>query len=135
MSSGNSGPLDATVTNPSQLTFSDADRVSFGAVPLAGGTASPGARALPLAGLVATNTYAVPRTLTTVVFHDATSGPGTQAERDGESKLLTLRADGNGNGALDATDVDPVLSTGFFQSGQVAFTGLSVALAPGGSCS
>ena len=132
MSSGNSGPIDEAVTNPSQLTLSDADRIVFGSVTLAGGTAHPGARQLPLVGMTATNTYTVPRTLTTLVFQNTTTGPGTQAERDGEAKLLTLRVDGDGNGVLDSVDVDPVVSTGFFQLGQVTFSGLALAVPAGG---
>src|SRR5262249_53936150 len=133
MASGDSGPLDSDVANPGLLTVSDVDRVTLSALLAAGGTTNPGAHQLPLAHLAATSTYSVSRTLTTLALDDATTGSGTPAELDGEARLLTLRADANGNGVLDGTDVDPVLATGSFQSGHVTFTGLSVTLPPGQS--
>jgi hypothetical protein len=74
--------------------------------------------------LVASNGYAEPRTLTDLSLANVTSGSGTQAELDQETQVLTLRADGNGNGALDGPEVDSVLATGFFSQGRTAFTGL-----------
>ncbi len=133
MSSGNTGPLDVAVANPGLLTVSDVDRVTLAALTLAGGTAEPGTHQLPLMSLAVTSTYSVSRTLTALVVGNATTGPGTQAERDGEARLVTLRADGNGNGALDGTDADPVLATGSFQSGQATFAGLNVVVPPGTS--
>lgn len=133
MASGNSGPLDMAATNPSSLTFSNADRITLSGIPLPGGSARPGTRQLPVLGLVATSTYTVPRTLTTIVFDNRTAGSGTNDELDGDSRQLTLRIDGNQNGALEGTDVDPVLSTGFFQNGQATFTGLTVTLPAGAS--
>lgn len=129
MQSGNSGPIDVPVVNAGQVTISNLDRVSFVALPLPNGSAAPGERDRPLMRLAITNSYAVPRTLTTLVLDNATAGPGTPAERDGESRLLTLRADANGDGALD-TAIDPVLGTSFFSNGEAAFTGLDVSLGP-----
>ena len=130
MQSGNSGPLDVAVANPGLLTVSAADRVSLVALPVSGGPVHPDARAVPVLHLVATNSYGAPRTLTTLVLADATSGPGTLAERDGELRLLALRADGDGDGVLGGTDVDPVLATGFFQGGVATFAGFEATLQP-----
>jgi hypothetical protein len=131
--SGDDGPLDVAVVNPGLLTVSDVDRVTFTALKAGGGTAHPGDRQLPLLQIAATNNYAASRTLTALIVNDLTTGPGTLAERDGEVRLLSLRADGNDDGKLDDLDVDPVLGTGFFQNGQVAFTGLSESIPAGKS--
>lgn len=131
MTSGNSGPVDLPVTNAAPLSVSNANRVALAALATPGGTARPDERRLALLALTATNTYAVDHTLTRLVFDDATTGPGTQAERDGESRLLTLRIDGDDDGTLDGTDEDPVLGSGFFQAGRATFAGLSVPLPPG----
>jgi hypothetical protein len=130
MASGNSGPVDVPVANPGHLTVSLLDRVALAALPLPGGNARPGERERPLLHFVLTNNYSTPKTLTTLVLDNATSGPGTAGERDGETKMLALRADGNGDGVLDDTAVDPVIATGFFGNGVATFTGLDVELEP-----
>jgi len=128
MASGNSGPLDQATDPPGGLVISDLDRVTVAALPAAGGTARPGERGRILLRLLLSNNYAEPRTLTTLVLDDRTAGPGTQAERDDEVRLLTLREDGNGNGLVDDDLTDPVLATGFFEAGAASFTGLSLVL-------
>ncbi|MGH7724332.1 MAG: DNRLRE domain-containing protein [Candidatus Eiseniibacteriota bacterium] len=130
MASGNSGPLDVPVANPGQLTISNLDRVSLVAIPVSGGPAAPGDRGLTLLQLALTNNYSAARTLETIVLDRNAIGPGTGAELDGEYRLLTLRADGDGDGVLGDPSVDPVLATGFFQNGAATFNGLDVTLLP-----
>jgi hypothetical protein len=130
MASGNSGPVDVPVANPGQLTVSLADRVSLAALPISGGPAVPGERDRPLLHIAVANNYSTSRTLTTLALENATSGPGTMMERDGETRLLALRSDGNGDGVLDDMAVDPVIATGFFANGVATFTGLHVDLTP-----
>lgn len=133
MLSSNDGPLDAVVRNPSFRAISISDRISFVAVPSGPVTARPGDRGVMLLHLRATNTYAVSRTLGSLTVTNLSNGPGSQSELDRETALLTLRADGNGNGILDGTAVDPVLGTAIFSSRHAEFAGLSWALAPGES--
>lgn len=124
MASGNSGPLDVHVEEPLGFTISSLDRVTLSAVPLPSGIARPGERGLALLHLVATNSYASDRTLSDLSLANATTGTGTVAQRDAEIQVLTLREDGNGDGVLSGTGVDPVLGTAFFSGGAASFSGL-----------
>ena len=133
MLSTNDGPLDAVVRNPALRAISIADRISFAAVPHAPLTVRPGDRGITVLHLTATNTYATTRTLGRITVTNATAGTGSQSDLDRETALLTLRADGNGNGVLDAVAVDPVLGTAIFSSRHADFAGLAWALAPGQS--
>jgi hypothetical protein len=133
MASGNSGPLDRPVVNPDPLTVTQPDHVTVAAVPMAPDTVQPGERGRVLLTLEVINTYASQRTLNDLSVANATTGTGTTAQLDNEIRTLVLRSDGNGNGALDSTDVDPVLATGFFEAGRATFTGLRWILPPGGT--
>ena len=133
MLSTNDGPLDAAVRNPTYRAISISDRVSFLGVPSGPTTARPGDRGVMLLHLRATNTYGVKRTLGSLTVTNAASGSGSQSDLDREAALVTLRADGNGNGILDGTAVDPVLGTAIFSSRHAEFAGLGWALGPGES--
>ncbi|HEV8479421.1 MAG TPA: DNRLRE domain-containing protein [Candidatus Eisenbacteria bacterium] len=130
MASGDSGPLDVDAANPSLLTVSDLDRVAVVALALPGGTVIRGAKQVTLGSYSLTNNYATDRTLTSLTVANATSGPGTVAERDAEIRLISLRLDGDGDGVLGDPSVDPVLGTTFYQGGTAAFAGLHLVLAP-----
>jgi hypothetical protein len=133
MLSTNDGPLDAAVRNPTYRAISISDRVSFLGVASAPTTARPGDRGVMLLHLRATNTYGVKRTLGSLTVTNATSGSGSQSDLDREAALVTLRADGNGNGILDGTALDPVLGTAIFSGRHAEFAGLGWALGPGES--
>lgn len=122
VNSPNTGPIDRAVENSSPLTISNADRVVMSAVTIPSASPRPGERDVPLLTLVAANNYGVPRTLSSLLVTNTTQGAGTLAQRDAEVQLLTLRADGDGDGRL-RTDVDPVLGVSFFSGGQAAFSG------------
>jgi hypothetical protein len=125
LSSGNSGPLDRLAASPQAQTIGDVDRVTFTAMPLPSAMTRPGDRQRTLLHLTATNSYVEERTLTALTLTNITTGPGTQDERDPELQVLTLRADGDGDGVLEDASTDPVLATGFFRSGRTSWSGLS----------
>ena len=131
MASANDGPLDRAVENPSFLTVSTADRITLAAVPVPSQSASPGRTGVPLAHVVIENSYAKPRTLTEMGFTNETSGPGSVPELDSELGQLTLRYDGNGDGALGSLAEDPLLGTAHFKDGEARFGGLAWSIAPG----
>jgi hypothetical protein len=131
MASGNDGPLDTAVRNPLFRAISTADRITLTTTPVAAATVRPGDRDVLLLNVAATNTYLSSRTLTGLTVTNATGGPGSQANRDGETRLLTLRADGDGDGLLEDPITDPVLGTTIFQAGQGSFGGFSWPLPAG----
>jgi hypothetical protein len=133
MASGNDGPLDNPVRNPLFRAISTADRITFIPTPVAAATVRPGDRDVLLLNVAATNTYSSSRTLTGLTVTNATTGPGSQADRDGETRLLTLRADGDGDGLLGDLITDPVLGTTIFQAGRGSFGGFSWLLPAGQS--
>jgi hypothetical protein len=125
VASGDSGPLDRLLASPQAQTVGDVDRITLTAMPLESGTARPGDRQRLLMHVVATNSYSLDRTLTALTLSDVTAGPGSIDQRDQECQLLELRADGDGDGELEDPAIDPVLATGFFASGRLAWSGLS----------
>ncbi|HMA47051.1 MAG TPA: hypothetical protein VKP11_07625, partial [Frankiaceae bacterium] len=131
MASGNSGPLDRAVTNPEALTVTDHDRVTLAALSMGTAVARPGDHARTLLAIEGVNTYATARTLTALTVANATTGPGGTAQLDGEVRTLALRADGDGDAALDSAAVDPVIATGYFEAGRAVFSGLRWTLQPG----
>jgi hypothetical protein len=135
MDSGNDGPLDVAVSNPFNQTIVSSERVLLSAVPLAPRSVNPGAGEVLLMHLVATNNYGVSKQITQLDFSNGTvtQGGATQEELDGEVELIELRIDGNDNGILEDTAIDPVVGVSFFNSGKVSFTGLSWDLPPGSS--
>ncbi|MFI5371632.1 MAG: hypothetical protein ACHQ52_08745, partial [Candidatus Eisenbacteria bacterium] len=124
MTSDDGGPVDHMVEEPLGLTISRLDHLSLAAVPVTPATARPGDRGLTLVHLVATNSYDTDRSLTDLTVTDVTQGSGSTPELDAETRILTLRADGDNDGVLGSTTVDPVLGTGFFSSGRSSFSGL-----------
>ncbi|HZI89197.1 MAG TPA: hypothetical protein VFD83_01960, partial [Candidatus Polarisedimenticolia bacterium] len=130
MQSGDSGPLDRRVSNSSALTISTADRILVSSGAIAPGVVPPGARSVPLLDLVLTNRYAVAESLAELWITNRTVGPGNAAERDAEAQSIALRVDGNANGLLDGTSVDPVIGVGIFTGGRALFSGMRLPLAP-----
>jgi hypothetical protein len=130
MNSGNDGPIDAVVRNPSFQTISTADRVTFTAGALGASTVRPGDTGIRILHVMATNTYTAAKTLSGLTVTNTTTGSGSQLDRDGEMNLLTLRADGNDNGTLDSLGTDPILATAFFQNGKANFNGFAWTLNP-----
>jgi hypothetical protein len=123
MASADDGPIDRAVANPSALTIAVVDRIALALKPINPGGVAPGQRDVPLLALVATNTYAVDKTLVALAAGDASTGSGTQADLDGELASLALRDDANGDGVLDPGD--PTLATAFFVSGRASFGGFT----------
>jgi len=133
MDSRNDGPLDAAVENPFQQTIVSSERVLLSAVPLVPRTVHPGEKNAVLLHLAANNNYAVSKQITQLDVTNGTvsQGAAIQEELDGEIDLLLLRLDGNDNGSLDDSSIDPVVGSGYFNAGKVSFTGLSWDLPPG----
>ncbi len=125
MISGNDGPLDTVVRNPSFQTISAADRITFTTGSMGAVTVRPGQADVQILHVLAKNTYTTDKTLSGLTVTNTTSGSGSQSERDGEMSLLTLREDGDGNGLLDDPGTDPVLATAFFQDGTADFAGFA----------
>lgn len=130
--SGNSGPRDRAVRSLVERAVSTVDRITLTGADVESTTVHPGDRRVLLHHFVATNSYSDVRTLTGVVFTNATLGPGTVAERDGEIESATLRLDGDGDGRLGDPAADPPLGTSFFSEGRAVFTGLAATI-PGGA--
>jgi uncharacterized repeat protein (TIGR01451 family) len=130
MASNNDGPIDREVENVSHQTISTVNRVILAANPIAPGIAAPGAEDRLLLHLVATNTYSVPQTLTSLTLANATSGSGTTPQLDAECEFVYLREDGDDDGGFDANN-DPALATAFFSTGEASFSGFSWTLAAG----
>ncbi|HTM01670.1 MAG TPA: DNRLRE domain-containing protein [Candidatus Omnitrophota bacterium] len=129
--SGNSGPRDRAVRSLVERAVSTVDRVTLTAADVESTVVHPGDRRVLLHHFVITNSYADPRTLTSVAFTNATLGPGGTAARDGEIESATLRLDGDGDGLLGDPAVDRPLGTSFFSGGRAAFTGLSAPIPAG----
>jgi hypothetical protein len=133
VASTNDGPLDGVVRNPNYLTVSTSDRITLSATALPSQPAMTGEAGVPLADVVVTNSYSVPRTLSEVAFTNGTAGPGSRTELDSELDRLSLRYDGNGDGVLGTLAEDPLLGTARFQNGEARFTGVAWQLAAGQS--
>ena len=133
VSSANDGPLDRVVENPYFLSVSTADRITLTAVSVPSQSASPGRADVPLAHILLTNSYTNPRSLAEIDFSNETTGPGSRSELDAEMDRLTLRFDGNGDGALGSLTEDPMLGTAHFKDGEARFGGLAWQLAAGES--
>jgi hypothetical protein len=131
MQSGNDGPIDAVVRNPTSRPISAANRVTWSSVSLPPLTVRPGDRDVPLLAVDALNSYASAQVMTAFTVTNVSAGGGTQTDRDHEVQLLALRADGNGNGVLDGPGTDPVLGTAIFQDGRGAFVSLSHSIPAG----
>jgi uncharacterized repeat protein (TIGR01451 family) len=129
MSSGNDGPLDDEVSDMAIHTVAIMDRVVMAALPVLPSTAAPGDRDLILLHLVATNTYAQSKRITSLTLTNLTAGSGSVAHRDGEIARVSLREDEDRDGALDEEAVDGTLGTGSFSGGRATFTGLDWVLA------
>jgi len=130
MASANDGPLDRMVESQNERTVSTANRVTLSAASITPATARPGQRDVPLLHIAATNDYSTAQLLDRLTVANAGVG-GTPAERDDAVQSLTLRADGDGNGALGDSLTDPALASAFFSGGRATFAGFSRSLAPG----
>lgn len=128
MTSDNDGPVDRPASNPSAQTIAVVDRVVLAHQPVEPGTVAPGQAGVTLLTLVATNTYSVDKRITGLTVTNSGSGPGTQADRDGELQVLTLRDDQDGDGQLTASD--PTLGTALFINGRASFGGFTWELKP-----
>ncbi len=131
MASNNDGPLDGTVTSPTERVVSTANRVTLAATPLPPAVAHPGERGALLLHITATNSYGSAQTLDRLTIENSGTG-GTTDDRDRAVQSLTLRADGNGDGALGDSLTDPAIATAFFGAGSASFTGFGLTL-PGGA--
>ncbi len=130
MASGNDGPIDRAVYNPSAQSVSEADRLILSAGPVPGGTVRPGAAGVPLLHLAGANTYADARVLTGLTVTNATTSGagGGQAERDGAFELLRLWWDANEDGVLSTGDLQ--LGVAGFDVGLAEFSGFAVTFLP-----
>ncbi|HEY3216392.1 MAG TPA: hypothetical protein VGK93_07860 [Candidatus Eisenbacteria bacterium] len=124
MASANDGPIDRSVANPSAQAIAVVDRITLAFKPLDPGPVAPGAVAVPMLELVATNTYSVAKQLTGLTVANATLGPGNQAALDAELDALALREDADDDGILDPAK-DPLLATAFFLGGRASFGGFA----------
>ncbi len=135
MSSTNDGPVDAAKIAPQSWmqSITSVDRVLFSTPALPSIDVAPGQLGVPLLHLLVTNTYASDRTLSDLVVTDATVGPGTVAERDGEFQSLELRIDADGSGDFVGGAGDPLLASSFFAGGRAAFDNFSFTIPAGTS--
>ncbi len=134
MVSGNDGPVDRSLESAVSLGVSVSDRVIITAGSIAPAVVRPGARGVPLLDLVMTNTYTQGFTLQGLAVTNACTGAlgATAAQMDSTLRQVTLRLDGDGDGALDDLVTDPVLGTGAFRDSRLVFQGLALDL-PGGA--
>lgn len=130
VASGNDGPLDAVVLNPSALAIGQQDRMVV--TEQAGATVPvhPGQRGATLQRLAIGNNYQADHTLMGLTVHSRATGPGTSADLDAQVDFLDLWSDENGNGVIEPSD--RLLSTAYFQSGTATFDGLNLAIPAGG---
>lgn len=123
MASDNDGPIDRVVSNPSAQTIAVLDRIVLAHQPVDPGTVAPAQAGAMLLNLVATNTYSVDKQLRALTVTNSGTGPGTQAERDGELQVLALRQDKDEDGQL--TPGDPTIATALFINGHASFGGFA----------
>jgi hypothetical protein len=131
VASGDDGPLDNAIANPFAQTIVKAPEVNIRSVEAGVVTTQPGRHDVLLQRLVFTNSYTSARTLTSLRFENATTGPGNPADLDAQYDLLSLHDDANHNGVLDVSD--PLLGTASFVAGSAQFTGLSWSVPTGAS--
>lgn len=129
VASANDGPHDAPATGPSRAV-STADRVRLAAAPLAPVAVRADARDAILIDLVLENRYGSARTLERLTVTNAGRG-GTTEDRDRTVESLTLRLDGDGDGALGDSLADPPLASAHFTVARAAFTLAGFALPAG----
>ena len=122
VATANDGPMDVPLASPRIQTITRADRISFSPVVLGPDVARPGDPDVPLLHLEANNLYLTTKTLTGLTVANATAGPGSPAELDGEIAQLHLH--------LDAVTGTPAASA-IFANGEATFSGFSAALTPG----
>ncbi len=131
MFSGNDGPVDMSLENPSTLGISVTDRIILSAEWFLSGVTLPGTNDAPLLQFLLTNTYTDERQLQSLTFTNTTEALGaTAAQRDATCQQVYLVLDANDNGELDDVTVDNQLASGIFVDGKVIFSGLNLGLAP-----
>ncbi len=132
MFSGNDGPVDIALENPSTLGISDTDRIILFAEWSLSGTTLPGIKDATLLQFLLTNTYADDRQMQSLTFTNTTEAMGSTTEqRDATCQQVYLVWDENDNGELDELTVDSRLASGIFVDGQVTFNGLDLDLLAG----
>ncbi len=131
MSSNNDGPLDLAVEAP-ERTVSTANRLTLSATPLPPVVTRPGARDVTLLHFSVTNSYGSNQAMDRLSVENAGIG-GTPAQRDAAVQALVLRLDGNGDGVLGDSLIDPPLASSFFSGGRASFTGFSAPLIASGT--
>lgn len=132
MFSGNDGPVDVSLENPSTLGISDTDRIILFAEWSLSGTTLPGTKDATLLQFLLTNTYADERQLQSLTFSNTTEAVGSTADqRDATCQQVYLVLDENDNGELDDVTVDSRLASGIYVDGQAVFGGLDLSLAAG----
>jgi hypothetical protein len=135
MNSGNGGPLDAAVEQPTAHSIVSSTSVVLTAAPIAPAGVSPGAEDLVLLHVIATNNYGIDKEVSELSVANATlpGGAATQADVDGEFDAVVLRIDANDNGVLEDTATDPIVGNTFFSGGVATFSGLSWTIPAGAS--
>lgn len=131
MASGNSGPIDSIAAAPADVVISVADRITLAAVPLGDRAVHPGDADVTVLALDVRNTHTADRALRGLTVTSAVQGPGTAAQRDAQVPALELRADGDDDGRLGGTGVDPVLGAGVLVDGRAALDGAAWPLPAG----
>ncbi len=128
MSSDNDGPIDAAVVNPGVLTIGiPIGHVSADVLPHGNETLLPGGTSRAIFAIRLVTTTAEAETLRSVTLTNATTGPGTQAQRDAEWAPMRMRAIRSGG-----NQVFPPFPPGGvpFAGGKATIAGFNLALAP-----
>ena len=134
MASENDGPVDLPLENSQSQGITVSDRIILTPEWIDAGVTHPGATGLQLLQVVVTNTYATEFELNTLSLTN-TSEVATAdiGQRDVLCEQVFLVHDGNGNGLLDDSAVDPTLGSGAFVDDRLTFAGLNLSLTPGES--
>ncbi len=127
MATGNHGPIDLAVAEPSSRSVSVPDRVTVASSPVMGGAVDPDARDVPLLDIVLTNDYEQIRDLNrveVVIEHSLGSGPGF----DDAFRNMNLIVDTNANGTIDGPSLDSRISSTSVSLGRAVFSGFALGL-------
>lgn len=127
---GNDGPVDASLANPYTQVVGGTDRLYMAAVGRPWRVVQPDGSEQLLLHLTATNTYDVPRTVSSLRLTGNVRSPWTEDQDvlDAVVAQLVLRADADDDGAL--SDDDPVLGAVSLVDGAAVFGGLDWRVPP-----
>jgi hypothetical protein len=123
MAGGNSGPIDREVLADEHL-IGGGERVLVSAPSLPSGITHAGDASVPVLDLVVANGTADTRRLRSLALTNATTGPGTTAQLDGEFSRLVLSQ--ISDAASDETGTAAVVAVGGFVNGRALFDGLDL---------